>query len=303
MASAFSRREVLKLTGAGLSLVGAYALWDYLDRQPIPDTPFDPEWEALTAASKREAPALAKWSALQQPRLAPVPLPFKQDSTPGISAATHSLHYNHHYREYLWRWETGSARLQSLLNAGDQEAAIREYRLLRPAATMAILHTLYWQNLAPGWETASEKTEPLGQWLASILRDHTHRFLSEPRWLLVQQTASGPRLVLMSTGDPTFHAEEPIVLALDLMSHAWRLDHATLEEALAAHLRLIPHKGLELLEFGRENPVNEWSAEQEQMAPREARNFLESTHRVEAWEFVDEEGRGGLPRVVSFETL
>jgi superoxide dismutase len=303
MANHFSRRDVLKLTGAGLSLVGAYGLWGFLDRQPIPEIAFDSEWEALTAASKREAPALAKWSALQQPRLAPVPLPFAQDSTPGISAATHALHYNHHYREYLWRWETGATRLQSFLNTGDQESAVREYQNFRPAATMAILHTLYWRNLSPGDETEPEKAEALGQWLASIFRNRDQQFTPEPRWLLVQQTAFGPQLVIVTTNDPCFRAEEPIVLALDLMSHAWRLDHASFEEALVAHLRLLPRKGLELLEFCRENTVKEWSAEQDQMAPWEARSFLESTHRVEEWEFVDAEGRGGLPRIVSLETL
>lgn len=212
----------------------------------------DVEVEALRRASRAPGPAEAKIAALAPPtRRAINALPFERGAVPGFSAATHRVHWNHHYLEYLWRWESGERALladaAALAKAPAPERAALRGRLLvrheemREAANMVVLHEVYWRDLWSGRLASA----PSAQSVERLVRaaDSAGR-----GWTVAARFAdgSGGTLVL-----PPTHADVPFgavpEAGIDWQSHAWRLDFATLRDYTEGVLRAMRGDARELL--------------------------------------------------------
>jgi len=202
----------------------------------------DVEIEALRRASRAPGPAEAKIAVLAPPpRRAINGLPFGRDAVPGFSAATHRVHWNHHYLEYLWRWETGERALladaAALAKApASERAALRERLLvrheeMREAANMVVLHEVYWRDLwsgAPSPAASSELAARLAREADACGRG----------WTVFARWPNGPQGTLSLAPS---RADVPLgaipEAAVDWQSHAWRLDFATLADYAAGVLR------------------------------------------------------------------
>lgn len=237
------RREFL--TALASSAAGVATGW-WLTREPHPGssaTGSQVEVEALRAAAGQPGPAEAKLAALAPLRHKAIPIPEAARLHSGLSADTHRVHYDHHYREYLARWETAEreflravAALSRLFVGGktaELMGGISQARQLHrdatAAAMMAVMHPIYWQHLGAAPDARTRQS------VASLARDLDNK-TGGSDWLMVTHRGG---TVAIETGMATtigFAFGDAVLAAIDMAGHAWMLDFATSEEYLAAML-------------------------------------------------------------------
>lgn len=206
--------------------------------------------EALRASARRPGPAIDTLAALTPPARRPAkPLPFGLDDVPGFSADTHRIHWEHHYLEYLYRWERGERDLlveaAELARTPPEAFDAARWRLLekaertRQAANMIVLHELYFALFWSGTERA----------IPQPAFDRFVRGLGDdwPAWLLAFEDGT---VLRWREEDSASFGPAPLA-GIDTPDHTWRLDFASQADALHQVLRNMPAAQGDLFLEGR----------------------------------------------------
>lgn len=245
-------REGLRMTRRAL-LVGAAGAAAYLALRGRGEEPpdVDAELEALRRASLAPGPAEVKLGALAPPpRRSAVPLPFARDAVPGFSAAAHHVHWNHHYLEYLWRWEEGERALlagaaallaepESIGREAFATAMALRFEDVRAAANMVVLHEAYWRHLWSGLQADADPV--LAQRLAAVGERCARG------WTIAADVDGMLGTASMGPDFPSAPLGVVPLAGVDWQPHAWRLDFASLEAYAAGLLRTVSAEAREAL--------------------------------------------------------
>lgn len=177
-------------------------------------------------------------------------LPFEIDAIPGLSPATHALHYNRHYCEYARRWEETERDVLTRATAiglGRDRGRIPQIRgrleFARQSAALVLLHDHYWEVLSRG-EGASE-----------IALNHAFHHIErachsmEWMWLVVENG----RARFLPDMDTAFLLGGRIEAAIDLADHAWLVDHDDMDDYLSGTILPCAGPWEEALATGIEN--------------------------------------------------
>lgn len=239
----------LSMAAAG---AGAAALlrWTGGGGADSPDTTgdeSDAELAAFRRAAREPGPAEARIAAMDPPpRRRAHPLPFPRDGVPGFSAGAHHLHWNHHYLEYLWRWESNErALLQSAAEAtraSDSaqratcvEAARAASRAALDAARMVILHECFWEHLWGGGPVSP----PDPRTAEALLRTATAPGMGWLVALKTQEGATGTVAIDVATAHDVPFGAMPLA-GIDWAAHSWRLDFEAPSAYAAQLARTMP---------------------------------------------------------------
>ena len=216
-----TRREFLVAVAASAAMVGCGG-----GEQPEEARP---ALEALRRAAAAPGPAMARLASLAVlPHRPLYRLPFQPSEVPGFTAATHRVHYEHHYIEYFCRWVEGERRVleraADLADAGargESEAVDKARRAvwgaleqMRVSANMVMLHEAYWRDFWGGTERAMADVAPLAQTLLPIAGG------LDLTWLVAGDDA---RLYVYKDSDSIPLGLRPVA-GIDLPEHAWALD-------------------------------------------------------------------------------